>query len=179
MSWLFESRGIAQAVGLSGAPSAVVHFVPDAAESNASATAVAVGSQVLVYKNMRPYYKFMLPAQPVDSRERTVWQQMQSRSTTASAGQSQLRNLLAAGLTLTPLSRSFVAQPPPQAAALVEQFQEKQLVNTSQITAMHVLYKNVQDPGSPQFLVVATEAKHLLVVATSNFTVVSKCELPR
>jgi hypothetical protein len=41
------------------------------------AVAVASGSSIFIYKNMRPYFKFTLPSLEVDEREDDIWKQVQ------------------------------------------------------------------------------------------------------
>lgn len=35
--------------------------------------AVAVGASVLFYRNMKPYYKWVLPSLPIDETEQDIW----------------------------------------------------------------------------------------------------------
>eukprot|EP00163_Fabomonas_tropica_P008274 TRINITY_DN17889_c0_g2_i1.p1 TRINITY_DN17889_c0_g2~~TRINITY_DN17889_c0_g2_i1.p1 ORF type:complete len:131 (-),score=18.56 TRINITY_DN17889_c0_g2_i1:44-382(-) len=36
--------------------------------------AVAAGPHIFIYRNLRPYYKFVLPNLPIDPKEGAIWQ---------------------------------------------------------------------------------------------------------
>ena len=54
-------------------PVAVCIFYPDANKPRTPSVAVAAGPFVFIYRNLRPYYKFSLPALVVDDKEADVW----------------------------------------------------------------------------------------------------------
>ncbi len=54
-------------------PTGVVAFNMDQAEPKIPAVAVASGSHIYIYKNLRPYYKFTLPTLDILDEERDLW----------------------------------------------------------------------------------------------------------
>lgn len=40
---------------------------------NTASLAVASGSRVYIYKNLKPFYQFSLPTDPLDNTEATAW----------------------------------------------------------------------------------------------------------
>ena len=64
-------------------PCAIASFYADAQSPRIPALAVAIGPNVFIYRNLRPYYKFTLPLDVVSEIEKTVWyviaQALQSR----------------------------------------------------------------------------------------------------
>lgn len=54
-------------------PTAVVTFFMDHVEPRVPAIAVASGSCIFVYKNLKPYYKFSLPSMPIHEAEKEIW----------------------------------------------------------------------------------------------------------
>lgn len=54
-------------------PTAVASFFSDEREPRLPAIAVAGGSHVFIYRNLRPFFKFKLPLLPVDEREQGAW----------------------------------------------------------------------------------------------------------
>lgn len=56
-------------------PTGVVAFLMDQNEPRTPAVAVASGPFIYVYKNLRPYFKFTLPALEVNALEKEVWDQ--------------------------------------------------------------------------------------------------------
>lgn len=45
-----------------------------------AAIAVASGSYIYIYKNLRPYFKFTLPALSINAAEKDVWDQVKEVS---------------------------------------------------------------------------------------------------
>lgn len=54
-------------------PCASVSYYSDAHTPRVPALAVATGSHVFIYRNLRPYYRFSLPKEVPHEEERTVW----------------------------------------------------------------------------------------------------------
>lgn len=54
-------------------PCAIASFYADAQSPRIPALAVAVGANVFIYRNLRPYFNFTLPLETVSDMERTVW----------------------------------------------------------------------------------------------------------
>ncbi len=58
-------------------------FETDMNTPRTPAIAVAAGSHVYVYRNLRPYFKFTLPSVDIASGELDVWDQLKAGSVTA------------------------------------------------------------------------------------------------
>ncbi len=54
-------------------PTGVVAFHMDQTEPLIPAVAVASGSHIYIYKNMRPYFKFTLPTLDIHPTEKELW----------------------------------------------------------------------------------------------------------
>ncbi len=54
-------------------PSAATSFYADDQTPRIPALAVAVGPNVFIYRNLRPYFKFTLPPETVSEVEKSVW----------------------------------------------------------------------------------------------------------
>lgn len=64
------------------------------------AIAVAAGSHVYVYRNLRPYFKFTLPSVDIASGELDVWDQLKAGSVTAEKAFETLSGLRCASACL-------------------------------------------------------------------------------
>ena len=53
-------------------PVAIASFISDTSTRQPS-LAVAAGSHIFIYRNLRPYYKFVLPPEEVNSEEQETW----------------------------------------------------------------------------------------------------------
>ena len=54
-------------------PVAITSFVSEATSPRLPSLAVAAGSHIYIYRNLRPYYKFALPPEDVNTEEQDVW----------------------------------------------------------------------------------------------------------
>ena len=52
---------------------AITSFISDITQPRLPFLAVASGSHVYIYRNLRPFYKFVLPPDPVDPQEQDIW----------------------------------------------------------------------------------------------------------
>jgi Bardet-Biedl syndrome 1 protein len=52
---------------------AITSFISDTTSPRIPFLAVASGSHVYIYRNLRPFYKFVLPPEPVDPQEQEAW----------------------------------------------------------------------------------------------------------
>lgn len=62
--------------GLPGIPSAVESFYIDEYEPKVPVIAVSIDSSVLLYRNMKPYYKYTMSSMPIEPLEIEVWKQV-------------------------------------------------------------------------------------------------------
>ena len=54
-------------------PCAMESFYADTQHPKVPTLAVAVGANVFIYRNMRPYFKFTLPPEIVGDVEKAMW----------------------------------------------------------------------------------------------------------
>ena len=75
-------------------PTGVVAFHMDQNEPRIPAVAVASGSHIYIYKNMRPYFKFTLPTLDIHPVEKELWASLQQQITGVDIGLFKLKLLL-------------------------------------------------------------------------------------
>lgn len=68
-----RTGAVTKVMNILGEPSALAVFYPDSRTARVPALAVACGSSVFVYRNMRPFFKFALPQLPVHREELDLW----------------------------------------------------------------------------------------------------------
>ena len=67
-------------------PTGVVAFHMDQNQPLIPAVAVASGSHIYIYKNMRPYFKFTLPTLDIHPAEKELWTSLQQKITGVETG---------------------------------------------------------------------------------------------
>jgi Bardet-Biedl syndrome 1 protein len=54
-------------------PVAITSFISESTGNRQPNLAVAAGSHIYIYRNLRPYYKFVLPPEVVNDEEQECW----------------------------------------------------------------------------------------------------------
>lgn len=73
---VYKGTSLHSETALLDVPTGVVSFYMDFSEPRMPAIAVASGSNIYIYKNMRPYFKFSLPSMDVNPLEKDLWMQV-------------------------------------------------------------------------------------------------------
>ena len=153
---VFRGTGVSSVHPLLDQPVAAAVFYPDAAVPRTPAVAVAAGSVVFVYRNLRPYLKFSLPLVPLSAAEldaaAALSSSSSSSSSTSSSSSSLLSSSAAAGTALPPA-------PPPRTH------------KSTVVTCMDVICRDREGETEPSSLVVGTEAAQLLFLEPSGAAV--------
>jgi hypothetical protein len=90
-------------------PSALAVFYTDLNQPQTPSIAVAAGSYIFIYRNLRPYYKFTLPAMDLDQKEQDVWANLRLNKLETHAAMSALTELNDSGVTLSARSLNLIA----------------------------------------------------------------------
>ena len=70
---VWKGTQLASEHALLDVPCAIASFYADAQSPRIPALAVAIGPNVFIYRNLRPYFKFTLPLDIVSETEKTIW----------------------------------------------------------------------------------------------------------
>ena len=162
-------------------PVAIATFYPEEKQKIPS-VAVAAGPYVFVYRNLRPYYKFVLPELQIDQAELQAW----NEASEANKGQECLINLRKkltvlrdAGVRLSARSNELLALFDDSAAnEFVDSHRGKRLTMTSSITCMETLKREQDEPDSVSMLVLGTEAGQILLLEPNLSEVTHTFQLP-
>eukprot|EP00933_Yihiella_yeosuensis_P026875 TRINITY_DN20867_c0_g1_i1.p1 TRINITY_DN20867_c0_g1~~TRINITY_DN20867_c0_g1_i1.p1 ORF type:complete len:617 (-),score=119.82 TRINITY_DN20867_c0_g1_i1:152-1942(-) len=158
-------------------PCAVQTFYHEVASPPLPTLAIASGNRVLIYRYMRPYMKYTLPAIEVDPREAAIWEELEQDGDPRSAVE-KLNHARENGTTLTNQSIDFLAIEDPESLAPFVQ-ENKGLLHQQQtsITCMEVLKKNQDEPTAVSLLVLGTENRMVYILDSSALNIAAKVEL--
>lgn len=70
---MWKGVQLASEQALQDIPCAIVTYYSDTQSPAIPALAIAIGSNVFIYRNLRPYYKFALPKEVPHEEEKTIW----------------------------------------------------------------------------------------------------------
>ena len=160
-------------------PVSICAFYTDSKLPRTPALAVASGSYVYIYRNLRPYYKFSLPASEVDDEELNVWTKLAAGETDAKKGVQELAAARDKGIELSSRSLDLLGlESPPLRAAYVEATKKSPLKKLSVVTCMEIIRQDREDVDAVSSLVIGTEAKDILLLNPSGASVDVRCTLP-
>lgn len=142
------------------------------------ALAVASGSHVYIYRNLRPYYKFVLPPEDIHPEEETVWGNLAAGGDAAES-QNQLIALRDGGVTLTQRSSDFIFQDPGAREDFVVHYKGQPLTSSSSVAVLGTVNKSHEEPDSVSCLMVGTESGKLLLLNPTGTAVAKTIALGR
>lgn len=156
------------------------------------ALALSSGPHVYFYRNMRPAYKFTVPARPVHQVEADVWKALSgSRGPEGTSGGTQLRNdvekavkilgeLMASDgeVVLTERSQTLLnAKSEEDRVKFVEKVRSTPLIALTNINTMAVLKKSHDEATAVGCLVLGTEDGRIVILDGSGTTVVKSIDV--
>jgi Bardet-Biedl syndrome 1 protein len=181
---------------LLGEPSGLVAFYPDASLPRTPSLAVASGNAVYVYRHLRPYLKFTLPSLPMAGEEAEAWEELRGGGSGGGGGgggggsgaQSEAAvlaavrrfgELRAAGVRLSSRAQDLLALPgAAERRELLEGFKGRPLVQHTVVTCLGAINRSREGAQEVSCLVVATEARQLLLLDSVGSSVLATVELP-
>jgi|TARA_B100000768_G_scaffold166959_1_gene170720 Bardet-Biedl syndrome 1 protein len=169
-------------------PVAVCTFYPAEPKSpKRPSLAIAAGTHVYIYRNLRPYYKFTLPALAVDEQEMEVWKMTRDGQLSPNEAWDELANLRDAGVSLTSRSLDLLAMEDDGAGggtvdglrtAYCAAQAPEQLQHFTSITCMGSVRKNMDEWDATSCLFVGTESAELYVLNANGSAVKHSVKLP-
>lgn len=161
-------------------PTAICTFYIDTTEPHTPAVAVASGSFIYIFKNMRPYFKFSLPSLEVNEKEKELWLQAKQDKMDPIELYEQLTALRDDndGVPLTVRTHRLLNLSLEDALAFVSVFKHSVLKRETVVTTMTTLHKDRSEPGAVSCLLVATEHRDVYIFDPQAFTILVKMSVP-
>ncbi|XP_014667462.1 PREDICTED: Bardet-Biedl syndrome 1 protein-like [Priapulus caudatus] len=161
-------------------PTGVVTFLMDTDEPRTPAIAVASGSYIYIYKNIRPYFKFTLPPLPVNATEKDIWDQVREDKIDIKTVKELLDGIRSevteSGLTTR--TQRFLMLAPGDVEEFVSQHKHSPLKRQTVITCLDTLRKSMADDDAVSCLVLGSENREIYVLDPEAFTVLSMLQIP-
>ena len=160
-------------------PTALVTFYMDTNDPRTPAVAVASGPFIYVYKNLRPYFKFTLPALDVNPVEQDLWNQAREDKIDVHVLREMLQSLQSEGSEglLTVRSLKLLSLDGEEMEAFAAVHKHAPLKRQTVITCMGTMKKSMADDDAVSCLVIGTESKDVFILDPEAFTVLAKMSL--
>lgn len=179
MAWRSNTR--IETVDLPGVASGIAACNLSSGEGSLAATAVAVDDAVLIFKNLKPYYRFTLPSLPASQEESEVWSDILARRKQTSnleVFKERLHDIRSSTAFLSARSFKFLALREPELSKFVESVADTPLTYNTNIVCMTTMYENTAESDAPQCLVLGTELGEVIILSPKNFAVLDTIRLP-
>uniref|UniRef100_A0A915Q5H8 Kinesin motor domain-containing protein n=1 Tax=Setaria digitata TaxID=48799 RepID=A0A915Q5H8_9BILA len=165
---------------LSDLPSAIVSFNNEQTQPCPASLAVACGSSILIYKNLKPFYKFTPPSLEINADEAEAWRHIEAGHIDAAQLYAVLVKLLheLGGNQLTTRSQAYLSSKEEDRETMLEQCLDSKLVRQGTITCMTTMKRSAADIAAIDCIICATEYGHIYCIDTQAFTILEKCEIP-
>uniref|UniRef100_A0A1I7UT14 BBS1 domain-containing protein n=1 Tax=Caenorhabditis tropicalis TaxID=1561998 RepID=A0A1I7UT14_9PELO len=152
---------------LADAPVSICHFVNEL--SSVPSVAVASGPSLLIFKGLKPYYKYSLAGKEANELEAAMWRKV---GTTKASRQKLFDGLKQRGeeisfANLTSTSQTYLMSNDEEQANIIEKF-GTHLMDSPSVTCMEKMLKSVAE--GLDVLVLGTEHGDVLIVDSQAFT---------
>ncbi|VDM95983.1 unnamed protein product [Onchocerca ochengi] len=165
---------------LNDLPSALISFNSENVKPNPSSLALACDTTILIYKNLKPFYKFAIPSLEINKDEAEAWRQVEAGLINAAQLHTVLMELLhkLGIMELTTRSQKFLSSKETDREKTLEQCLNSELIHQSTITCMTTMKRSSSEVTAIDCIVYATEYGYVYCIDTQAFTVLSKCKIP-
>ncbi|MCP9261233.1 Bardet-Biedl syndrome 1 protein [Dirofilaria immitis] len=165
---------------LSDLPSALVSFNNENIQSSLSSLAVACGSSILIYKNLKPFYKFTPPSLEINEDEAEAWRHVEAGHINAAQLHAVLVKLLHkhGSMELTTRSQVFLSSKEKDRESILQQCLNSKLVHQSTITCITTMKRSSAELAAIDCIICATEYGYVYCIDTQAFTILTKCKIP-
>ncbi|CAO4363662.1 unnamed protein product [Caenorhabditis nigoni] len=160
---------------LADPPTQIMHFVNE--KSTMPNIAVAAGPSVLVYKNLKPFYKFTVATSPINPTEEEAWKAVALGKINHNTLMKVLQKVTedVAFSKLTPISQTYMLSDKEDQLALIEKWGGK-ITNCPTITCITKILKSKAE--GLDIMVIATEHCDIFFLDSQAFTTLHHFKLP-
>ena len=169
---VFKGTALQSEHALMERPSSLECYYSDQSKPQLPNIAIAAGSAVYIYRNMRPYYKFALPPVPLDAAEVAVWEGLKDATLDQPIALQALSDAKENGVALSPRSLSLLLLPDADAqSSYITAHKDTPYTLQTVVTCMTTIHKSQSNDGSVSQLIVATESGSILILDPASSAV--------
>lgn len=176
---VYKGTSLYKELALLDVPSAMAVFYSDLNQPQLPSVAVAAGSFIYIYRNLRPYHKFVLPVVDIAALESEVWSSLKGGKMDPQQAIEALNEARDSGVQLTSRSITLLGmQEAKEQADYVDDHKHNKHEQLTVVTCMETLHKNMSNETAVSMLVVGTESRHVLILDTTGTAILKKLQLP-
>ncbi len=164
---------------LLGTPVAMVPLYTDTENLDKPSIAIAAGPFVFIYRHLRPFFKFTLPQVEVHAAEAASWASLKAGTLTVAQAAAELSELRDKGTEVTSRTIELLSfDDEAEQQMFADRVKDAPLSQATVITCMERIATNSSEEISVSRLVIGTENRQLMIVDSTDCSVVVNCRLP-
>ena len=180
---VFKGTAMISDHALLDTPVAIACYYPDNSTPRCPTVGVAAGPHIFIYRNLRPHYRFTVPATPIAPPEQELWDRLRAEETTEDSIQgavAELSQLRDGGAKLTSRSLDLLGIDDMAVGyEFIEAEKHLPLTQLSSITCMEVMQKSDDGAGvGMSCLVIGTESKKVYILKHTGYSIACEVDLP-
>ena len=163
-------------------PAACCVIYADNRTPRIASIAVAAGRHVFIYRQLRPYKKWICPPVQISEEEQEIWDKLRSSTIEPDEGNDELKKLRGKGIRLSMRSIKFINIQGgiEEQTKFINELEDTKIVEETNLTCMEVLKKDSDEADAIGHLVVGTEDKQVYILPPdpSQSMILCKIDLP-
>uniref|UniRef100_A0A0N5C563 BBS1 domain-containing protein n=1 Tax=Strongyloides papillosus TaxID=174720 RepID=A0A0N5C563_STREA len=162
-------------------PTGLVSFYNSLTSPPTPCVGLSTGNSVLIYRSLKPFYKFTLPPQEVNPIEEALWKGIGERKITVEQfieGIERLRETIAFDELTPQTQRLYLLSEIEDKRLYVESQAKNPLTFYSIITCLQTIKQNGMDDIDIDVLIIGTEHKQIIFVDTQAFIIMKNITIP-
>jgi Bardet-Biedl syndrome 1 protein len=176
---IFKGTSLVSDHALLDVPVAMCAFYTDTHRPRTPAVAVASGSFVFIYRNLRPYFKFTLPAVTLAEEEVKIWDELKAGKVRTADAVKALAEARDKGVGLSSRSHNLLfLEKPEEREMFVVSSKNQTLKQQTVVTCMETMNKDMDEVDAVSSLVIGTEAGDVLLLDPPGSSILKQIPLP-
>uniref|UniRef100_A0A0K0EG76 BBS1 domain-containing protein n=1 Tax=Strongyloides stercoralis TaxID=6248 RepID=A0A0K0EG76_STRER len=166
---------------LTSNPTGLVSFYNSLTTPPTPCIGLSTGNSVLIYRSLKPFYKFTLPPQEINSIEEALWNGISEKSITVEQfieGIERLRETISFDELTPHTQRLYLLNDIEDKRLYAESQAKNPLTFHSIITCLQTIKQNGTDDTDIDVLIIGTEHKQIIFVDTQAFIVMKNITIP-
>jgi Bardet-Biedl syndrome 1 protein len=141
-----------------------------------SVIAVSVGSSVLFYRNMKPYFKYTVPSLMIEPLEEEIWKKLSVER--QSNYEKLIKDLNSMNISqMSSLSHKLISLDVDERDSFIRENAEFKLERLPAIVCLTTIYKNMEDEKASNCLVIATDAGEIFIMDSQTFNILHEARV--
>ncbi|XP_030761918.1 Bardet-Biedl syndrome 1 protein homolog [Sitophilus oryzae] len=156
---------------LSNTPNSVISFYADLNEPRIPVVGVACGSELFLYKNLKPFYKCKVPSCPLSEQESELWKTLMEKQDFNSEDIIKELKKIPFSLLSSRSQHILNLESPLKIEEYIRKYINSMPTKENVITCMSTIEKTTHDKYSVNCPIIGTEFGNIYILDPQNFSI--------